>query len=293
MLTSDVWLDDVGIEISNPPSLPDTSIRVTGVTLNLDTLILTAGGVPAAITVTIIPSDATNRAVTWTSSAPAVATVDATGLVIAVSAGTATITVTTEDGGHTATSVITVVVPVTAPAPAPALAPVAPAPAPAAVVEQRVAAGRPTVVKLEGVVEITVTAGAVTGDAPKITAQVLPEAAASPMLVRAVEAGLVAVGGVVQLTLTGGEFAGSVQFTLNFDAAKVAAGRVPSVFVYNERTGRWIYLGGQVGNGTVTVTVDRFSKFAVFASRPLPALADIATHWGRDSIRTRALCLIC
>jgi hypothetical protein len=90
------------------------------------------------------------------------------------------------------------------------------------------------------------------------------------------------------LGLTGGEFTAPVKLTLNFDTARVAAGQVPSVFVYNERTRRWIFLGGQVGVGTIAVTVDRFSRFAVFATKPLPTLADIADHWGRGSIRTLA-----
>ena len=52
----------------------------------------------------------------WTSSATAIATVDNTGKVTAVSAGTATITVKTADGGKTATCAVTVttkVIPVT------------------------------------------------------------------------------------------------------------------------------------------------------------------------------------
>ena len=45
---------------------------------------------------------------TWSSSASAVATVDANGKVTAVGAGTAVITVTTADGGKTATCKVTV-----------------------------------------------------------------------------------------------------------------------------------------------------------------------------------------
>ena len=59
------------------------------------------------------PSNATNKAVTWTSSNTAVAKVSSTGKVTAVKAGTATITVKTADGGKTATCKITVKVPVT------------------------------------------------------------------------------------------------------------------------------------------------------------------------------------
>ena len=54
------------------------------------------------------PSNATNKAVTWSSSNTAVAKVSSTGLVTAVKKGTATITVKTADGGKTATCKITV-----------------------------------------------------------------------------------------------------------------------------------------------------------------------------------------
>ncbi len=60
----------------------------------------------------ITPANASNQNVSWTSSAPEVATVDANGLVTAIAPGTAKITVTTEQGGFTATSTVTVVEPV-------------------------------------------------------------------------------------------------------------------------------------------------------------------------------------
>ena len=59
------------------------------------------------------PSNAANKAVTWTSSNTGVATVSSTGLVKAVKGGTANITVKTADGGYTATCKITVNIPVT------------------------------------------------------------------------------------------------------------------------------------------------------------------------------------
>jgi protocatechuate 3,4-dioxygenase beta subunit len=259
-------------------------VGVTGVTVTTVTATINVSATQQ-LTATVAPAKATNSAVTWASSAPAVATVDSNGLVTGVSAGTAVITVTTADGSFTANSTITVVVP--AP-PAPAPAPPAPAPTPPTVVEQPIVANQPTVVKLEGVVEVAVTAGAVTGEAPKISAQVLPATAAAQLIAAATGVGLTAASDVVVLTMTGGVFTAPVQLSLNFDAAKVAAGQVPAVFVYNERTGRWIYLGGEVGDGNITVTVNRFSRFAVFGSSRLPTLGDIANHWGRGSIRTLA-----
>lgn len=57
----------------------------------------------------IIPGNATEQAVTWTSSDEGVATVDRNGRVTAVAAGEAVVTVTTKDGGHQATCRVTVV----------------------------------------------------------------------------------------------------------------------------------------------------------------------------------------
>jgi uncharacterized protein (TIGR02145 family) len=62
------------------------------------------------LTAAVLPIDANNKAVTWESSNPAVATV-VDGLVTAVTYGTATITVTTQDGRKTNHCVVTVSVP--------------------------------------------------------------------------------------------------------------------------------------------------------------------------------------
>ena len=65
------------------------------------------------LTAVVGPENATNKAVTWSSSVPSVATVDQNGLVKALSRGVSTITVTTVDGSHTASITITVTVPIT------------------------------------------------------------------------------------------------------------------------------------------------------------------------------------
>ncbi len=81
--------------------------KVTGVSLNRDSLSLEPGG-SEALTATVTPDNATNKNVTWSSSAEGVATVDASGNVTAVAEGTAIITATTEDGAKTATCTVTV-----------------------------------------------------------------------------------------------------------------------------------------------------------------------------------------
>ncbi|GMK40073.1 hypothetical protein PCCS19_31280 [Paenibacillus sp. CCS19] len=83
--------------------------QVTGVTLDKSSLALHMTSNPTdKLTAVINPSDASNKNVAWSSSAPAVATVSNDGNVTAVSAGTATITATTEDGEFTASATVTV-----------------------------------------------------------------------------------------------------------------------------------------------------------------------------------------
>lgn len=84
-------------------------VPVTGVTLNKTSLLLEVGGTET-LTATVAPADATNKAVTWSTSNAAVATVSS-GTVTAVGAGSATITVTTTDGSKTATCAVTVTPP--------------------------------------------------------------------------------------------------------------------------------------------------------------------------------------
>ena len=84
---------------------------VTGVTLDRTALSLTAGET-ATLTAAVLPEDASNKSVTWSSSNPDVAAVtdhnDGTASVTAGSAGTATITAVTEDGGYTAACTVEV-----------------------------------------------------------------------------------------------------------------------------------------------------------------------------------------
>lgn len=76
--------------------------KVTGVTLNENSLNMTAGDNDVTLVATVAPDNATDKSVTWTSSDEKVVTV-ADGTLTAVAAGDAVITVTTKDGGYTAT----------------------------------------------------------------------------------------------------------------------------------------------------------------------------------------------
>ena len=105
--TITVTTEDGGKTATCKVTVSETSVAVTGVTLNKTALTLNIGA-SETLSATVAPADATNKKVTWKSSDAAVATVDTNGKVTAVKAGEATITVTTEDGGKTATCKVTV-----------------------------------------------------------------------------------------------------------------------------------------------------------------------------------------
>jgi uncharacterized protein YjdB len=80
---------------------------VTGVILDQTSLNLAVGDTTATLAATVMPENATNKGVIWSSSNDAVATV-AEGVVTPVAAGTATITVTTSDGSFKASCTVSV-----------------------------------------------------------------------------------------------------------------------------------------------------------------------------------------
>ena len=97
----------------NPGTDPDpdpSTVDVTGITLEPTSKTL-AVNETLALKATVAPADATDKGISWSSSAPDIASVDTKGNVKALKAGTATITATTNDGGFTATCKITVSVP--------------------------------------------------------------------------------------------------------------------------------------------------------------------------------------
>ena len=93
--------------VSYVVTVTPATVAVTGLTLNkanlrFDKNVLTA----QTLTATVLPLEATDKSVTWTSSNETVATVDANGQVTPITKGTVTITATTTDGGKKATSTV-------------------------------------------------------------------------------------------------------------------------------------------------------------------------------------------
>jgi len=94
-----------GGTVDSSGAVTENTVPVQSVTLDKPTLSLAVGG-SEALAATVLPADAADKNVTWTSSDENIATVDAAGTVTAVAEGTATITATA--GGKTASCVVTV-----------------------------------------------------------------------------------------------------------------------------------------------------------------------------------------
>ncbi len=80
---------------------------VTGVALNKASMVVVKG-LSEQLVASLLPPDATNRTVAWSSTDNSVASVDADGRVTGVGSGTAMITATTVDQGLTAGCMVTV-----------------------------------------------------------------------------------------------------------------------------------------------------------------------------------------
>ncbi|OOM80240.1 kappa-carrageenase precursor [Clostridium puniceum] len=107
--TYDPWNTDTYAYGSyNAPEGPNnnSTVNVTGISLDKTSTTLNVGSIQT-LSPTIIPTNATNKTVTWSSSNTSVATVS-NGVVTGKAIGTAIITATTVDGKKTATCNITI-----------------------------------------------------------------------------------------------------------------------------------------------------------------------------------------
>ena len=86
----------------------DPDIPVTGIRLDQTTLQLPIHST-ATLIATVIPADATNQMIRWTSSNTSVATITSSGIIATIANGSATITVTNQQ--FTATCLVTVITP--------------------------------------------------------------------------------------------------------------------------------------------------------------------------------------
>jgi hypothetical protein len=99
---------------------------------------------------------------------------------------------------------------------------------------------------------------------------------------RATPSGFMLLGAVYQFTVGGQShytFNSPVTLTLSFDPSKIPAGATPAVYYYDDTTSQWVNIGGTVNlsNDTITVTVDHFTNYAVFATNTAQMTAPTTT----------------
>ncbi|HEY1201997.1 MAG TPA: Ig-like domain-containing protein, partial [Niastella sp.] len=103
--TIPLYVDNVLVYGSTPT--PGVVVPVTGISVTPNSDLLQINETQQ-LTATVMPANATNKSITWSSSAPAIASVSNTGLVTGLAQGSAIITAKTADGGFTASSSIVV-----------------------------------------------------------------------------------------------------------------------------------------------------------------------------------------
>ena len=91
------------------PTATPAPVKVSSVTINPSTLKLTSKGQTSQLSASILPSNAENKSIVWSTSNASVATVDNNGVVTAVANGNATITAAALDGsGKSGSCTVTV-----------------------------------------------------------------------------------------------------------------------------------------------------------------------------------------
>lgn len=108
--TITVKTNDGGKTVTCSVNVQAKTVPVTGISLDSSSISLSVGSTHT-LSATVVPSDATDKTITWSSSNTSVATVSSSGVVTAMLVGSATITATTNDGNKTATCSVTVTYP--------------------------------------------------------------------------------------------------------------------------------------------------------------------------------------
>ncbi|WP_079914452.1 S-layer homology domain-containing protein [Paenibacillus sp. 32352] len=276
-VTNSVYTDKVNVTIVKADT-PAPNITMTGIAVTPKVVELKLGSnVSKQLQVTASLSDQTTKDVTaastgttYSSSDANIATVQSNGLIEAKQSGQAVITVTNsvysekvnvtvaaadqQGGGSSTTRRHHSSLPLQDPDS----------------VEKDIIAAEGGIVDLKGIAYVQIPPAALPADG-KIKAAKLPADQA---------AGMERYSPTVEFSSsTGKTFKLPVTLGFAYQAQQAAAGLKPAVYYYNESQARWVYLGGNwKDNGTITVEVTHFGKFAVFASESVQ-FQDLNGHW--------------
>ena len=150
----------------------------------------------------------------------------------------------------------------------------------------RVGTGGGTAKSADGVVELTIPAGALSKNVDFTIKKVDLDKVTQPA------ATLKFAGDVYEFGPEGTQFAKPVKMTLKYDTSKLAGLDESLLKIYKLSNGSWVAVGGVVdkNNRTVTVEVESFSMYAVMIpvkpAEPKPPvnLTDLTGHWAKSSI---------
>ncbi len=123
------------------------------------------------------------------------------------------------------------------------------------------------IVSLGASVSVNIPVGALSGTSPAIVAiQPVSNPAAAP-------SGFMVLGSAYDFTVGGADhytFNSPVTLTFSFDPASVPAGETPVVYGYDSASNQWVAVPGTVSGNTVSVTVTRFTMYAVMVKQAVP-----------------------
>ena len=61
------------------------------------------------------------------------------------------------------------------------------------------------------------------------------------------------------------QFNQPVTLSFTFDSKDLVSGQIPSIYYYDEKSMQWVDLGGTVSGNTISINVDHFTKYSLFA----------------------------
>ncbi|ELV9858477.1 Ig domain-containing protein [Salmonella enterica] len=102
-----ISVTDSETKLSSTVELIVKSVSVESVSITPNSTTVNKGET-VTLAANVVPDNATNKKVTWTSKNPEFATIDQSGVVTGIAAGVATIEITSEDGSHKATATVEV-----------------------------------------------------------------------------------------------------------------------------------------------------------------------------------------
>jgi uncharacterized protein YjdB len=237
-------------------------VPVTGITLDKTELSLIVRGEPVVLNSTVLPPNATNKNIVWSSSNQKVAVVQ-NGRVTPVGAGTAIITAKTSAGGYSATCTVTV------------------KPAAVDVFSGKVGANSAVIEAFDGDISLVFETASFLSDTgvtiERFDSDGVPD-------------GYIGGSSVFDISFGGNEPRKSVILMTRYDQ-KAAEETNPLKFVlykWDEDSSAWVYAGGAVSteSGVVVAEIEAPGRYMLMAYDR--TFSDISSHWSRDEVEVLA-----